>query len=37
MVLLTVTIITIENRWSKRLEYEEYREFVKVHKQNYTW
>jgi len=33
----TITMIAIEDRWSKRLGYEKYREFMKVHKQNYTW
>jgi len=28
----TITMIVIENRWSERLRYEKYREFMKVHK-----
>ena len=34
---LTITIIVTKNRWSERLGYKEYREFMKVHKQNYVW
>jgi len=34
---LIITMIAIENRQSERLKYEEYREFVKVHRQNYAW
>jgi len=28
----TITMIATEDRWSERLGYEEYREFMKVHK-----
>ena len=33
----TITMIATEDRWSERLGYEEYREFVKVHRRNYAW
>jgi len=34
---LIITMIATEDRWSERLGYEEYREFMKVHRRNYVW